>query len=257
MPTPLATFTAAAVVAAGGYGIGSALLGSGGNSHATAARVPPLSADPTGRPDHSRYAYQPPSAQTGVPALPPAGGQAPTGTAPNGGAPAYVPHGKVLAPLTPLPSRQPETPASTWKLYLSGGDLLQPDQGTAVQTNQSVGANLGGPCSSGLAGKWTAPATADFPFSGTVPGLLHVVASSTVTLSIALTQSTYGGGCTVLASTTASGSGSETVAFTLPRIERTIPKGTNLSLVVDSSGSARITSSYAAPSYIIVPTRPH
>src|SRR5690349_12213531 len=127
MPTPIVTITTAVVVAAGGYGIGSAMLGSGGSSNAAASKVPALSADPTGRPDHSRFTYQAPTnAQQAVPGLPPVEGQAPTGGTPGAGGPAYVPHGQVLPDLGRVPTPQASAIPTTWKLYLSGSDLLQP-----------------------------------------------------------------------------------------------------------------------------------
>jgi hypothetical protein len=257
VPTPLTAIAGAAILAAGGFGIGSAVVGSGGTSKAPAARTPALAADPTGRPAHSRYVYNAPgTVQSAVPNLPPVGGQAPAGgPVPNGGA-GYVPHGQIEAPLGALPKPVASPVASTWPLYLSGGDLLQPDKGAAVGTNQTVGPNMGGACGSGLAGHWTAPVTADFPFHGTWPGLLHVVASGSAPLTISVTRSVYGGGCQVLATTTAVATGTQSVSFTLPRVDVTIPKGENLSFVVDTPGSAKILSSSAAPSYIVAPTSP-
>jgi hypothetical protein len=46
------------------------------------------------------------------------------------------------------------------------------------------------------------------------------------------------------------------VNFTLPRVDVDLPSGLNLSLVVSTTGGARITSSAAAPSYIVAPTAP-
>jgi len=257
VPTPLTALAGAAIVAAGGFGIGSAVVGSGGTSKVPPTRAPALAADPTGRPDHSRYTYRPPgNVQSAVPGLAPVQGQAPTAGQPPGPGPAYVPHGQPRNPLGALPA--PATPRlpGAWPLYLSGGDLLQPDRGAAVKTDQSIGPGFGGACGSGLAGRWTAPVTADFPFHGTWPGLLHVVASGTVPLTISVTRSVYGGSCSVLTSTTASATGTQAVSFTLPRVDVELPRGENLSLVIETSGSARILSGSTAPSYVIAPTTP-
>jgi hypothetical protein len=144
VPTPLVAIVSAAVLAAGGVGVGSELVGSGGTSQAPAAKVPALSADPTRPPAHRGFQYQPSSpAQASVPGLGQPQGQDPNGGAPAAG-PAYVPKGQPSAPLGPVPAATPTKQGTTWQLYLSGGDLLQPDGGTADATNQSIGTNLGG-----------------------------------------------------------------------------------------------------------------
>ncbi len=257
MPTPLTAIAGAAILAAGGFGIGSTVLGEGGASQAPAANTPLLAADPTGRPDHSRYIYNAPgTVQSVVPNLPPVGGQAPVGGGVPSGGEGYVPHGQPRAPLGRLPAAASAPVATNWQLYLSGGDLLQPDRGTADGTDQSVGPSLGGACGNGMAGRWTAPVTATFPFHGTWPGLLHVAASGTVPLTISVTRSVYGGACSVLTSTTATATGTGTVSFALPRVDVNIPQGENLSLVIAAAGSARILSTSSAPSYVIAPTSP-
>ena len=251
MPTPLALLAGAAILAAGGYGVGSTVVDSGGTSSAPAVRAPALAADPTGRPAHAQFAYRPPAAQAGVPQLPALQGQAPNGGGGPAAGPSYVPKGNPLGPLGRLAVPGAAPTPNTWTLYLSGGDLLQPDPGAADGTDQSIGPNLGGPCGAGMAGKWTAPATVDVDFHGPVPGLLHVTGSSPVTLNISFIRYKYGGSCSVLSSTTASGTG--VVPFSLPRIDVTVPRGENVSLVVTGS-STHVTSSAAAPSYIIAPT---
>jgi hypothetical protein len=256
VPTPLVAIVSAAVLAAGGVGVGSALVGSGGTSQAAAAKVPALSADPTRPPPHRGFSYRPPApAQSRVPGLGQPQGQAPNGGAPGGGG-SYVPKGQPSAPLGPVPAASATKQLTSWPLYLSGSDLLQPDGGTAVATDQSIGPNLGGACGTGLAGRWTAPTTATFPFHGTLPGLLHVVASGSAPLTISLTISEYGGSCSVLSSTDVTATGTQAVNFTLPRVDVDLPSGLNLSLVVSTTGGARITSSAAAPSYIVAPTAP-
>jgi hypothetical protein len=255
VPTPITAIVTAAVLAAGGVGVGNALLGSGGTSKAAASRVPALAADPTGRPAHDRFTYPGPKTQAALPSLNAAQGQAPTGGAP-GAASGYTPKGQPRAPLSSVPTSAATVPATTWPLYLSGGDLLQPDRGTAVGTNQMIGPSLGGACGLGLAGRWTAPVTATFPFHGPIPGLLHVVASGPTTLTISFTTSTVGGACTVRSSITVTASGSQAVSFTLPRIDVDATEGSNVNLVVEASGSAHITSSTSAPSFIVVPTAP-
>jgi hypothetical protein len=255
VPTPITAIVTAAVLAAGGVGVGNAILGSGGTSKAGAAKVPALAADPTGRPSHDRFTYRAPSSQTGLPALGGAQDQAPAGGAPTAG-PGYTPKGQPQAPLGRVPTAAATVAATTWPLYLSGGDLLQPDKGAANGTNQSIGPSLGGACGTGLAGRWTAPTTATFPFHGAIPGLLHVVASGPTTLTISFTTSKYGGACIVQSSTTVTASGTQAVSFTLPRIDVDLPNGYNINLVVATSGSAHITGSAEAPSYIVAPTPP-
>jgi hypothetical protein len=254
VPTPLVAIVSAAVLAAGGVGVGSALVGSGGTSQAAAAKVPALSADPTRPPPHRGFSYEPPvPAQARIPGRGEPEGQTPNGGAPGAG-PSYVPKGQPSAPLGPVPAAPAPKQITSWPLYLSGSDLLQPDVGTAVATDQSIGPNLGGACGTGLAGRWTAPTTATFPFHGTLPGLLHVVASGAAALTISLTISSYGGDCSVLSSTAVTASGA--VNFTLPRVDVDLPPGLNLSLVVSTTGEARITSNAGALSYIVAPTAP-
>ena len=257
MPTPLTAIAGAAILAAGAFGVGSVVADSEGTSKARAAQTPALAADPTGRPSHSRYVYSAPgTVQSAVPSLPPVGGQAPIGApVPNGG-PGYVPRGRPKGALGPLPVPVPSPVASNWPLYLSGGDLLQPDRGTAAGTDQNVGPSLGGACGGLNSGRWTAPVTANLPFHGTWPGLLHVVASGATPLTISVTRSAYGGDCSVLTSTTTSATGTQAVSFTLPQVDVNVPEGDNLALVIEAAGSARILSSTAAPSYIIAPTAP-
>ncbi len=254
MPTPLTMLTGVALLAAGGYGIGSTVMGSGGTSTAPAVRAPALAADPTGRPAHSHFSYQPPAAQPGVPQLPPMQGQAPTGGGGPAAGPSYVPKGQPLSPLGRLPAPAKAPTANVWTVYLSGGDLLQPDPGAVNRTDQTIGSNLGGACGSGLAGKWTAPATVDVDFHGPVPGVLHVAGASPATLQISLIRSALGAGCSVLTSTTATGAGA--VSFTMPRIDATVPRGDNVALVVSSGSPARITGTVDAPSYLVLPTSP-
>jgi hypothetical protein len=256
MPTPLITVASAAVVALGGVGVGSLMLHSGGTSPGAASRVPTLAADPTGRPSHSRYVYSGPQAQRSLPAGGPVQGQAPAaGTAPGKGAP-YTPHGQPLPPMGGAPAPTPTVQATTWKLYLSGGDLLQPDSGVAVQTHQSVGPSLGNACAPGLAGHWQSPAPGPVPLHGTIPGLLHVEATGSVPLTLSFVVSTLGGGCSVLSTTTATATGNQAVSFTLPRVDVNLPAGVNVGFVVSASGSATVTSTAAAPSYVIAPTPP-
>jgi hypothetical protein len=256
MPTPLVTLASAAVVGLGGVGVGSLMLHSGGTSAATASRVPSFGADPTGRPSHSRYVYAPPPAQNSLPARGPVQGVAPkAGAAPGKGAP-YDPHGQPLPAMGGVPAPAPSRQATSWKLYLSGGDLLQPDPGVAVHTDQSVGPSLGDGCSSGLAGRWQSPAPGPVPLHGTIPGLLHIQASGTVPLTLSFIVSTFGGGCTVLTSTTATATGAQALAFTLPRVDANLPAGVNIGLVVSASGSATVTSTPAEPSYVIAPMPP-
>jgi hypothetical protein len=148
--------------------------------------------------------------------------------------------------------------ASTWTLYLSGSDLLQPDQGAVNKTDQQIGPSLGGPCSPGQAGHWIAPVTTPVPFHGTIPGLLHVAASGPVTLTISMTMADFNSGsCSVLGTTTVTANGNQAVSFVLPRVDQVIPQGLNLKLVVSTPNSARITSSTSALSYIVAPTSPH
>ncbi len=256
MPTPLVAVASAAVVALGGVGVGSMMLHSGGSSPAAASKVPLLAPDPTGRPAHSHFVYTPPPAQRSLPATGPIQGQAPVaGPAPGGGS-AYVPHGQPAAPLGHLPPAQPAPQATTWKVYLSSGDLLQPDPGVAVQTHQSVGPALGGPCAPGLEGRWQSPAPGPVPLHGPAPGLLHVQASGSVPLTLSLIVSKFGGSCSVLSSTSATATGTQAVAFTLPRIDAILPAGVNIGFVVSAAGSATITSTPSAPSYLILPTPP-
>jgi hypothetical protein len=257
VPTTLVAIVGAAVLAAGGVGVGSVVTDSGGTSKAPATTVPALAADPTAPPPHRGFAYQVPTGtQRTVPDPGRIQGQTPNGGAPAAG-PGYVPRGRPSAPLGRLPSATMSPQATTWPLYLSGGDQLQPDAGNANGTDQSIGPSLGGPCGSGLAGRWTAPSTAVFPFHGTLPGLLHVAASGSATLTISLTVSAYGGSCSVLASTTVTVSGTQAAAFTLPRVDVDIPSGLNISLVVATTGSAHVLSSAAALSYVVAPTPPH
>lgn len=256
MPTPLAALAGAALVAAGGFGVGSVIVGSGGTSKVAATKPPVLSADPTGRPDHSRYTYQPNSGvQRTLPGAPAAGGAAPNVGPGPGAGPSYVPHGKVSVPLGAVPTPASIAPKPTWPLYLSGGDQLQPDPSAAVATDQTIGPALGDACSTlGQAGHWTAPPPDAIAFHGTAPGLLHVIASGSVTLQISFTASIYGGGCAVLSSTTVTASGTQDVAFTLPRMDASLPLGVNVSLVVAASGTARIESHTNALSYVVAPT---
>jgi hypothetical protein len=256
VPTPLVAIVSAAVLAAGGVGVGSALVGSGGTSKAAAAKAPALAADPTRPPPHRGFRFRPQAAaQSAVPGLGQPQGQTPNGGAPTEG-PAYVPKGQPSAPMGHVPAPAATSQATTWPLYLSGGDLLQPDAGTANRTDQTIGPQLGGACGTGLAGHWTAPTTATFPFHGALPGLLHVVASGTATLTISLTSSALGGSCSVLSSTTATASGTQAVNFTLPRVDVDIPAGLNIGLVVEAAGSVRILSSAGALSYVVAPTPP-
>jgi hypothetical protein len=257
VPTPLVAIVSAAVLAAGGVGLGGAIVGSGGTSQAPSARVGPLAADPTAPPPHRGFVYQAPQQpQTETPGLGRPAGQAPGGSAPATGKSGYVAKGEPKAPLGRLPAAQPSRTATTWPLYLSGSDLLQPDVAVANRTDQSIGPVLGGACGQGLAGRWTAPTTAVFPFHGPLPGLLHVAASGPVTLTISLTQSKYGGTCSVLSTTTVTADGTAPVAFTLPRVDVDLPAGQNIALVVSTDGSARIESSAGALSYVIAPTAP-
>jgi hypothetical protein len=256
MPTPLVAVASAAVVALGGFGVGSMMVNSGGASHAAPSRVPPLAADSTGRPAHSRYVYAPPRAQQTLPGLGSIPGQAPSGGAPPGGGPAYVPKGAPKAPLGPVPAARNGPQATTWTLYLSGGDLLQPDPGVAVQTHQSVGPALGGPCSPGLAGRWESPAPGRLPLHGPIPGLLHIEAPGTVSLQLSFISSTLGGSCTVLGTTSVVAMGTQAVSFTLPRVDVDLPAGVNVGLVISAAGSATVTSTAAAPSYVVAPTPP-
>ena len=257
MPTSLVAIVGAAVLAAGGVGVGSVVSSSGGTSKAPATTVPALAADPTAPPPHRGFEYRPSAGtQYTVPGSGGIQGQAPQGGAPTEG-PAYVPKGLPRAPLGRAPAAAATPQATTWTLYLSGSDQLQPDGGAANGTDQSIGPSVGGACGSGLAGRWTAPTTALFPFHGTLPGLLHVAASGSATLTISLTSSTYGGSCSVLSSTTVTASGNQAVAFTLPRVDVDLPAGMNISLVVATSGSASILSSAAALSYVVAPTPPH
>jgi hypothetical protein len=256
VPTTLVAIVGAAVLAAGGVGVGSVVSGSGGSSQAPAATAPALAADPTAPPPHRGFKYRAPAGtQLAVPGLGSVSGQLPGGSAPREG-PSYVPRGRPSAPLGRLPAAIVTPPATTWPLYLSGGDQLQPDSGAANGTDQSIGPSLGGACGSGLAGRWTVPTTANFPFHGTLPGLLHVAASGSATLTISLTRSVYGGSCSVLSSTTVTASGTQAVAFTLPRVDDDIPAGLNISLVVASTGSVHVLSSATALSYVVAPTPP-
>jgi hypothetical protein len=256
MPTPLVAAASAAIVALGGVGVGSMMLHSGGTSSAAASKVPALAADPTGRPEHSRYVYSPPRAQGSLPGLAPLQGQAPdVGSGPGQG-PAYVPHGQPKAPLGKLPAARGSPQATTWTLYLSGGDLLQPDPGVAVATHQSVGPSLAGACAPGLPNRWQSPAIAPIPMHGTIPGLLHIEASGSVQLQLSLIVSTLGGSCSVLSATTATADGNQVVSFTMPRVDETIPAGTNVGVVVAASSPATVTSTAGAPSYVIFPTPP-
>jgi hypothetical protein len=255
MPTPLVAAASAVVVALGGVGVGSMMLHSGGTSPAAASKVPLLAPDPTGRPAHPQFVYTPPGAQRSLPATGPVQGQAPdAGAEPGEGAP-YVAHGQPQPALGRVPPAAPSVQATTWKVYLSGGDLLQPDPGVAVQTDQSVGPGLDA-CSPGLSNRWQAPATVQIPLHGTTPGLLHVQASGTVPLTLSLIVSSFGGSCSVLSTTSATANGTQAVSFTLPRVDVTLPEGVNLGFVVSASGSATVTSTSAAPSYLILPTSP-
>jgi hypothetical protein len=256
MPTPLVSIASAAVVALGGVGVGSMMLHSGGTSPSTASKVPSLAPDPTGRPAHSRFVYSGPQAQHSLPATGPIEGQAPGGAAPPGGGPAYVPHGQPAPALGHVPVSPGAPRATTWKVYLSGGDLLQPDPGVAVQTHQSVGPALGGPCAPGPQGRWQSPAPGPVPLHGPIPGLLHVEASGSVPLTLSFIVSTLGGSCSVLTSTTATATGNQAVAFTMPRVDANLPAGVNIGFVVSASGSATVTSTSSAPSYLIIPTPP-
>ena len=256
MPTPLVAVASAAVVALGGVGVGSMMLHSGGTSPAAASKVPALAADPTGRPAHSRYVYDPPRAQGSLPGLGAVQGQAPdAGSGPAPG-PGYVPHGQPKAALGRLPAARSSPQATTWTLYLSSGDLLQPDPGVAVATHQSVGPSLGGACAPGLSNRWQSPAPAPVPLHGAIPGLLHVEAPGAVQLQLSLVVSTLGGSCSVISAASATASSNQAVSFTMPRVDVTIPSGTNLGLVVAASSSATVTSTAAAPSYLILPTPP-
>ena len=256
MPTPLVAAASAAVVALGGVGVGSMMLHSGGTSSAAASRVPSLAADPTGRPAHSHFVYSPPRTQASLPGLGPLQGRAPAAGPGPGEGSAYVPHGQPKPSLGPLPAARRSPQATDWTLYLSGGDLLQPDRGVAVETHQSVGPSLGGPCAPGLSNRWQSPAPAPIPLHGTIPGLLHIQAPGTVTLTLSFIVSSLGGSCSVVSSATATATGNQAVPFTMPRVDVTLPAGTNVGLVVAASGPATVTSTAAAPSYVIVPTPP-
>jgi hypothetical protein len=256
MPTPLVAIASAAVVALGGVGVGSMMLDSGGTSPAAASKVPPLAADPTGRPAHSRYVYSPPQTQGSLPGLGAVQGQAPDAGSGPGKGPAYVPRGQPKTALGQLPAARGGPQATTWTLYLSGGDLLQPDPGVAVETHQSVGPSLGDACSAGLSNRWQSPAPAPIPLHGTIPGLLHIEASGTVQLQISFVVSTLGGSCSVVSTTSATATGDQAVPFTMPRADVTLPAGSNVGLVVSAAGSATVTSTPAAPSYVIAPTPP-
>jgi hypothetical protein len=256
MPTPLVGIASAAVVALGGVGVGSMMLHSGGTSPNAASKVPLLAPDPTGRPAHSRFVYTPPQAQTSLPANGPIQGQAPAAGAAPGGGPAYVPHGQPAAPLGHVPAPHASREATSWTVYLSGGDLLQPDPGVAVQTHQSVGPALGGPCSPGPAGRWQSPAPRPVSLHGTIPGLLHVEANGSVPLTLSFIASRFGGSCTVLSSTTATVTGTQALSFTMPRFDAELPSGMNIGLVVSAAGSATVTSTSAAPSYLVLPMAP-
>jgi hypothetical protein len=256
MPTPLIAAASAAVVALGGVGVGSMMLHSGGTSSAVASKVPSLAADPTGRPAHSRYVYSPPQTQGALPGLGAVQGQTPdAGSGPSKG-PAYVPRGQPKTALGQLPATRSSPQATTWTLYLSGGDLLQPDAGVAVQTHQSVGPSLGDGCSAGLSNRWQSPAPAPIPLHGAIPGLLHIEAPGTVQLQISLVVSTLGGTCSVVTSTSATATGNQAVSFTMPRVDATMPEGSNVGLVIASSSPATVTSTAAAPSDIVLPTPP-
>jgi hypothetical protein len=257
VPTSLVAILGAAVLTASGVGVGSMVSDSGGISKTPATNVPALVADPTAPPPHRGFEYRAPAGtQLTVPGSGSIQGQAPRGGAPAKGL-GYVPKGLPSAPLKRVPAATATPQATTWPLYLSGGDQLQPDRGAASGTDQSIGQSFGGACSPGLAGRWTAPTTADSPFHGTLPGLLHVATSGSATLTISLTSSVYGGSCSVLSSTTVTVSGTQAVAFTLPRVDVDLPAGLNISLVVATNGSARILSSASALSYVVAPTPPH
>jgi hypothetical protein len=256
MPTPLVAIASAAVVALGGVGVGSMMLHSGGTSAATASKVPSLAADSTGRPAHSRYVYSPPPGQGSLPGLGLVQGQTPDAGSGPGEGPAYLPHGQPKPALGQLPAARSSSQATTWTLYLSGGDLLQPDRGVAVQTHQSVGPSLGNACSPGLSNRWQSPAPAPIPLRGTIPGLLHIQASGTVQLQISFVVSALGGSCSVVSTTTATATGNQAVSFTMPSVDVTLPAGSNVGLVVAASSSATVTSTAAAPSYVIAPTPP-
>jgi hypothetical protein len=255
MPTLLAA-ASAAVVALGGVGVGSMMLNSGGTSPNAASKVPSLAPDPTGRPAHTRFVYTPPQAQKSLPANGPIQGQAPAGGAAPGGGSPYVPHGQPGAPLGRAPQPEASSAATTWKVYLSGGDLLQPDPGVAVQTHQSVGPALGGACSPGLAGRWQSPAPRPVSLHGPIPGLLHVQANGSVALTLSFISSTLGGSCSVLTSTSATATGTQAVAFTMPRVDAELPSGVNIGLVVSAAGSATVTSTSNEPSYLVLPMAP-
>ncbi len=256
MPTPLVAIASAAVVALGGVGVGSLMLNSGGASSAAASKVPSLAADPTGRPAHSRFVYTPPQSQHSLPGTGPVGGQAPdVGAGPGSGSP-YVPHGQPGPPLGRVPPGGSSPQATTWTVYLSGGDLLQPDRGVAVETHQSVGPAVGGACGSGLEGRWQSPAPGPIALHGPIPGLLRVQANGSVPLTLSFIVSSLGGSCSVLSSTTATANGNQAVSFTIPRIDANLPAGVNLGFVVSAAGSATVTSTSAAPSYLVLPTPP-
>jgi hypothetical protein len=256
MPTPLVAAASAVVVALGGVGVGSMMLHSGGTSPDVASKVPSLAADPTGRPAHTRFVYTPPAAQKSLPANGPIQGQAPAAGAAPGSGSAYVPHGQPAAPLGRVPAPKASAAATTWTVYLSGGDLLQPDPGVAVQTHQSVGPALAGPCSPGLAGRWQSPAPRPVSLHGPIPGVLHVQANGSVPLTLSFIVSALGGSCSVLTSTSATAIGTQAVSFTMPRVDAELPPGVNIGLVVSAAGSATVTSTSAAPSYLVLPMTP-
>ena len=158
MPTPLVAAASAVVVALGGVGVGSMMLDSGGTSSAASSTVPSLAADPTGRPAHARFVYTPPGQRSArCPQRGPIQGQAPdAGAAPGEGAP-YVARGQPQPPLGRVPAPAPSVQATTWQLYLSGGDLLQPDPGCRADASErragarrslftGVGRPLASPC---------------------------------------------------------------------------------------------------------------
>jgi hypothetical protein len=230
------------------------IMDAGGAAEPARARVTALAPDPTGAPSHSRYTFDAPGdVQRQLPAAPAAGGTAPSGRPPPAGG-TYVPRGQPGSPLPPLATSSVAPPAApTTTLYLSGADQLQPDIGTAASTDQTIGPQLGGACTPGIVGRWTAPPAGDAPLHGPFTGMLHVAVPAPTTLQISFTTSVLGGACQVLASTTATAAGSGPVSFTLPRVDVDLPEGINVSLVVGSNTPATVVSSYASPSYVVVP----
>jgi hypothetical protein len=253
----MSSVAATVVLVAGGVVLVSALLSAGGTSQAAPSRVPAYAPDPTGRPSHARFAYRPPGdTQHMLPPAAPGGGTQPNaGRVVAGGRP-YVPNGKPGAPLQPLSRPSAAAAATTWTLYLSGPDLLQPDYGTAAATDQTIGPQLGTACTPAVAGHWGAPPPEPVRLHGPIQGLLHVAASGPRTLQISITSSTLGGSCTVLRTASVDVPGSGAVRFTLARVDVDLPSGVNIGLVVSTTPPARITSTPAAPSYVVMPTAP-